>query len=52
MPLHTPPQLIAAKSHSTHSITVFDRIDTTSPACKPSASRPWPISLTASAVRW
>ncbi|EWS63728.1 hypothetical protein Y695_03038 [Hydrogenophaga sp. T4] len=50
MPLDTPPALSTARSASTHSTVVLERIDAVSCAAKPSAIRPWAISRTASAV--
>src|SRR3989344_4674877 len=50
MPLATPPQLSTARSASTHSMLVLDRMDAHSPGAKPSDIRPPAISRTASAV--
>src|SRR3989344_2210234 len=50
MPLATPPQLSTARSASTHSMLVLDRMDAHSPGAKPSDIRPPAISRTASAA--
>jgi hypothetical protein len=50
MPLDTPPQLSTARSASTHSMLVLERIEAQSPRAKPIAMRPPAISRTASAV--
>ena len=47
MPLEMPPALSTARSHSTHSMLVLDRMEAVWRASKPSAIRPWPISRTA-----
>ncbi|MCY1374511.1 hypothetical protein D9M69_618590 [compost metagenome] len=50
MPLETPPALSTARSASTHSTVVLERMDAVSRAAKPSDIRPWAISRTASPV--
>src|SRR3954470_11245421 len=50
MPLDTPPQESTARSASTHSMTVLERMEAVSCGAKPSASRPAAISRTASAA--
>src|SRR5437899_1835547 len=50
MPLDTPPQLSTARSHSTHSMTVFERMEAHSPGASPIALRPPATSATASAA--
>src|SRR6218665_3040459 len=47
MPLATPAQLSMARSASTQSVLVFDRIEAQSPGAKSSAIRPQAISRTA-----
>src|SRR5436309_10474872 len=50
MPLDTPPAHITPRSASTHSTTVFDRIDAQSPGAKPSDASPIDTSRTARSV--